>query len=231
MESSGYFERACQRSVSERKALEREIIEVSTAEQERIGNDIHDGIGQQLTALTMMAGGIERRLAGAGQAEEAAALAEMCRHLQSALDEARAVARGLSPVEIDPEGLADALSDLADRVMDSSGVDCRYIGSRQVSVQDGVLAVHLYRIAQEALHNAVKHGEPGRVDIDLQQDSQGLRLTVRDDGNGIDLERQRRGRLGLHIMRYRAGIIGARLTVCAAPAGGTLVLCQVPRGA
>jgi len=131
------------RDISERKRLEREILEVSTAEQERIGREIHDGIGQQLTGLALLASGIEHRLRAGGHSGEAASVSELQAHLQAALDEARSLARGLSPVEIDPQGLAHALSCLAEQVQAVSGVTCRYEGAWDVQVSDNVQALHL----------------------------------------------------------------------------------------
>jgi PAS domain S-box-containing protein len=218
------------RDISARKRLEREILEASTAEQERIGREIHDGIGQQLSGLAMLASGIEGRLTTAGHAGEAAFVAQLHTHLQAALDEVRALSHGLSPVEIDPQGLADALSHLAEEARAVSGIDCRYEGVRDVQVADNVQALHLYRLAQEAVHNAVKHAEPATVVVGLEQDADALVLTVRDDGKGISPALEQGTGLGLHIMQYRAGIMGGRCTFGPAAGGGTLVRCKVPLG-
>lgn len=228
-DSAGELFFAFLRDISERKALEREIIEISTAEQKRIGHDIHDGIGQQLTGLSLLASGIERSLTSAGQAAEAQAVAELRAHLRVTLKETRLLASGLSPVEIDPAGLVDALQQLVEWVAESTGIHCRYQGSRKVQVADSVTAVHLYRIIQEAVQNAIKHAQPFHVEVSLERTPQSLILTVQDDGKGIDLEQERRhGHLGLHIMRYRAGIIDARLDIRSGEAGGTVVRCEVP---
>jgi signal transduction histidine kinase len=216
------------RDITERKALEREIIEVSTLEQERIGRDIHDGIGQQLTALSMLAGSIERRLSAAERSAEADAVRDLRKHLQEALAQARALARGLSPVEIDPAGLAQALSELAERVRVTSGVGCSFEASEAVVVSDEMVSLHLYRIAQEAVQNALRHARPNDIEIRLEVGDYSLILSVRDDGMGIGSAEERQGRLGLRIMRYRAGIIGGRITVEPVEAGGTLARCVVP---
>lgn len=216
------------RDITERKALERQIIEVSTAEQERIGHDIHDGIGQQLTGASMLAAGIERRLVAGGHHSDAKAIAKLRTHLLDTLEEARSLARGLSPVEIDSEGLADALIDLAERITQTSGVKCCYQGMRTVQAHNDILLVHLYRIAQEAVHNAVRHGAPGVVEIRLEPEPGGIVLTVWDDGKGFDISQDSYNRLGLRLMRYRAGIIGGRLSIGPAEQGGTLVRCEVP---
>jgi signal transduction histidine kinase len=216
------------RNISNRKVLEREIIEVSTTEQQRIGHDIHDGIGQQLTGLAMLASSLVRRLAASGLVNEAAAARELQGYAQEALEDARALSRGLAPVEIGAEGLAEALSGLIDEVSATTGIACRYDGPRLVCLEHGSMAGHLFRIAQEAMQNAVKHAEPKHIDVGLKRKSGEWVLTVRDDGKGIDQPSDRRGHMGLHIMGYRAGIIGGSFHVGPAEGGGTLVRCEVP---
>jgi len=216
------------RDISERKALERRIIEASTLEQERIGRDIHDGIGQQLTAVSMLAASIERRLIAADRVAEAEAVKDLMGHLKDTLTQTRHLARGLSPVDIDPGGLADALSELAEGVLATCGLDCHFWADPSVTVTDEILALHLYRIAQEAVHNALRHAQPDHIRIRLETDGHELVLSVQDDGTGISPLADRQARLGLHIMRYRAGIIGGRLTIEANESGGTWVRCLVP---
>lgn len=209
--------------------LERRIIEVTTAEQERIGREIHDGIGQQLTAVSMLAAGLERRLTGAGRPEEAKMLRDLVGLLQDSLAQTRALARGLSPVKIAPEGLIDALSELAEDVQVASGVSCRLEAAASVQITDEILATHLYRIVQEAVHNALRHGHPENIEIRLHNNgAHALVLSVHDDGSGIQRVEKEQGGLGLHIMRYRAGILGAQLSIEGADGAGTLVRCVVP---
>jgi PAS domain S-box-containing protein len=216
------------RDITGRKALERQIIDVGTAEQERIGREIHDGVGQQLTGITMLAGSLEQQLRAAGHKDEAATVAELKSHLQNTLNEVRALARGLSPVEIDPEGLADALAELAERVTQTSGVQCVYLGTGKVHVDDSTTALHLYRLAQEAVQNAIRHSHGQHVDINLEHAGGLLVLTVRDDGKGIGVTPERSTGMGLHIMRYRAGILGGKCLIRSRAAGGTEVRCEVP---
>jgi signal transduction histidine kinase len=209
-------------------ALEREIIEISTAEQERIGREIHDGIGQQLTALTMLASSAERSLTAAQRPDEARIVAGLVSHLQDTLAQTRALARGLAPVEIDPQGLVAALSDLTEYVSRSSGVSCRFVADEVIEVGDDGLATHLYRIAQEALHNAVRHGAPRSIEVRLDQENREIILSVYDDGIGIQPTATPTSGVGIHFMRYRAGIIGGRLTIERAAQGGTLIRCACP---
>lgn len=216
------------RDISERRQLEREIIEISTAEQERIGHDIHDGIGQQLTALGMLASSLERRLAARAQHQDAADAHTLAVHLNDTLGAARALARGLSPVEIAPEGLGTVLADLVEHVGESAGIHWSCQVDPDAQVHDTLSAVHLYRIAQEALSNAVRHAQPSRIEVVLDSCETGLVLEIRDNGSGIEHIDERRGRLGLHIMHYRAALIGGALHVEKMPAGGTRVRCSVP---
>jgi PAS domain S-box-containing protein len=217
------------RDISERKALEQEIIEISTFEQERIGRDIHDGIGQQLTGLTMLASSLASKLEKARRPLEAEAATQLVEHLQRATEEAKSLSQGFSPVEIAPDGLVEALSILADRTATTSGIRCRLTASRPASAPNQFDAIHLYRIAQEATNNAVKHAKAGNIEIKLEDRDQDLVLSVHDDGVGIKPMKDRRGRLGLHIMHYRCDIIGGKLKIEPLPAGGTLVRCALPK--
>lgn len=214
------------RDISERKELQAQIINVSAAEQERIGREIHDGIGQQLTALGMLATSLERRLYHEKRAAEAGAANELVQHLQQTLRDARALASGLSPIHIGPDELPDALSLLVERTQASSGISCRFDWDGPLGALDETVAVHLYRIVQEALHNATKHAHADRIDVVLRSADSGIVLSVHDDGIGIGSQNAGHGGLGLHIMEYRARLIGASLTVAAAPDGGTVVKCE-----
>jgi two-component system CheB/CheR fusion protein len=151
----------------------------------------------------------------------------LVRHTEVALEQARAMARGLRPVEVAPDGLAYALADLAKQMTMLGGVECRYLGLTDVAVEDEV-AAHLFRIAQEAVQNALKHAQATLIELDLRREPEGLLLTVRDDGLGIDPDAEQGGSMGLTIMRYRANILGGRLTIGPDPHRGTLVRCVVP---
>jgi PAS domain S-box-containing protein len=226
-ESGGGHYFAFLHDMSNRMALERAIIEASTAEQERIGRDIHDGLGQQLTGLSLLAKAEELRLRQTGEGQAANAVAVLVRHTEVALEQARAMARGLRPVEVAPDGLAYALANLAKQMIMLGGVDRRYLGLTDLAVKEEV-AAHLFRIAQEAVQNALKHAQATRIELDLRREPQGLLLTVRDDGRGIDPDAEQGDSMGLKIMRYRANILGGRLTIGPEPQRGTLVRCMVP---
>ncbi len=215
------------RDLTQRKELEREVLEVASREQRRIGQDLHDTVGQELTALNILA----RDLADTLPNDPAAAanLAErLTRGLRRSQQQLRVVIRGLLPVPVDRDGLMAALADLADRTCQDSPVACTFHCPRPVSVADNLTATHLYLIAQEAVHNAVKHARPRQIRITLTHGN-GLILRVRDDGVGrLSSPEQGRG-LGLRIMYNRAAIIGARLTIEAAPSAGTVVTCELTR--
>ena len=214
--------------IQERKLLQRQILEVATAEQERIGHEIHDGIGQQLTALTLLASGLQRRLQQEGRTADAAALTQLRTHLEATLTHTRALARGLASVDVDRQGLADALRELAGGVRAASGLDCRYIGLAELELDSTEQAVHLLRIAHEGLHNALRHSGATRIELRLHIQRDELVLQVLDDGMGIEEPPPRSGRLGLHIMAYRAGEIGARLYLRRRRQGGTELRCVMP---
>ncbi|WP_201220634.1 CheR family methyltransferase [Halochromatium roseum] len=218
------------RDVSRRRELEKQVIEISTREQERIGREIHDSLGQQLTAVTLLAAALAGKLETAGRREgvEARGLAQQ---LERTLSESRALTQGLAPVGVSPEDLVDALSTLARQVQHSSGIKCRLHCEGAEAIEDAVIASHVYRIAQEAVNNASRHGKPKRIDLRLEVRDRKILLSVRDDGTWSGAHKRGTGGLGglgLHIMGYRAGILGGRLSVRPLDTGGTLMRCEIP---
>jgi signal transduction histidine kinase len=204
------------------------VVEIAAREQQRIGQELHDSIGQELTGLGLMADALVERLES-NSPGDAAMAAKVLAGLNRVHQQVRALSRGLVPVEVDPEGLRAALEDLAFRTEDQSGVACCLQCSRDVEVADSVTATHLFRIAQEALSNALRHGRPRNIRIALHADPTTLTLSVQDDGAGLaDLPGEG---VGTWLMRYRAGTLGGTLTVGPAPGGGTAVRCTVPRTA
>jgi signal transduction histidine kinase len=214
--------------VVERRDLERQIADLTDREQRRIGRELHDRLGQQITGIGMLARSLERRLAasGAPEAEAAAALAEVARGAQT---QVRALARGLLPVEVDAGGLMNALADLARQTETLYSQSCVFRCERPVEMEDNFTATHLYRMAQEAVHNAVKHAEASRVEIRLESREGRLILSVSDDGRGLPEDPPEPGGLGLRILRYRASLLDARLTVHSSPGRGTTVSCSLTR--
>jgi two-component system CheB/CheR fusion protein len=215
------------RDLTERKQLERDVVEAASLEQRRIGQDLHDTVAQELTALNILAGDLAETLP-TDPARAAQLVEQMTQGLQRSRQELRAVLRGLLPVAVDSEGLMAALADLAERTQQEGKVSCVFDCPMSVSVAENVTATQLYLIAQEAVHNAVKHANARTVRIRLKADG-GLGLSVQDDGIGMPSGSPESHGLGLRIMHNRAAIIGAKLTLEPARPTGTVVTCALPR--
>jgi PAS domain S-box-containing protein len=216
--------------ITDRKRLEREILEISEREQRRIGQDLHDGLGQHLAGIELMSQVLEQRLA-TGKSKESAALAveagKISRHVRDAIGQTRLLARGLSPVVLESEGLMAALRQLAEDGTQMFRVQCEFDCPAPVLVPDNAVATHLYRIAQEALSNAVKHGKSPRTVIRLGAAGERILLAIADQGIGIPEHLPAHRGMGLRIMQYRAGVIGGSLVVQRNPEGGTTIICSV----
>ncbi len=212
------------RDITDRKRLEREILEVSSREQQRIGQDLHDSLGQHLTGITFLTKVLERKLEHKNP-EEAKEAAEIGRLVMQALAQTRNLARGLFPVELERSGLVAAIADLAGNVERMTKVKCSFKSKENIVVQDNVLATHVFRIAQEAINNSVKHSKAKKIEITLSPVGDHLELCVSDDGAGFDPEAKMDG-LGLRIMHYRARRIGGTLDIKAPAEGGTRVTCS-----
>jgi PAS domain S-box-containing protein len=215
------------RDITEQKRAEREILEISEREQARIGQDLHDSLCQQLVSLAFDANSLQRKFA-AHELPEAVIAGRLARVLDQAITESRRLARGLFPIRLQAEGLASALEELAQSISHRFPVQCRFDCPQPVPVKDHAVATHLYRIAQEALNNSLKHAQAGTLSIQLRSDAGSLELRVQDDGIGLPETPARPGGMGLHIMHYRAATLGATLCIGPGPAGGTIVSCCVP---
>jgi PAS domain S-box-containing protein len=213
-----------------RRQLEREVLEVSNREQQRIGNDLHDGLGQELTGIALLLRGLENRAE-----REAPALSpsieEVALLVNDAIFTTRALARGLSPVTFDRGGLALALEELARRLSAMFHIDVRCDADDTLDRGlESVNALHLYRIAQEAVTNAAQHGHAGHVHIGLRCDGDRGLLCVEDNGSGFNPATHHSKGLGLRIMHYRAQMMAGSLRIESARARGTIVSCWFPRG-
>jgi PAS domain S-box-containing protein len=217
------------RNVTDRRRLERQLLEVSEHEQRRIGQDIHDGLCQQLVGVGFMVRLLEQRLQASGS-PQADAVREIATHLHQALNDARQVSHGLHPVRLDEEGLGLALRELAEQVTKTGAVACAFDYPEVVPVPDNNVATHLYRIAQEAVSNALKHGNPRQIIISLTQEEEMLELRIEDDGVGLGLAPGATPNgIGLQVMQYRARMIGGTLDLAPRIAGGTMVTCVCRR--
>jgi len=216
--------------IVERTRLEREIIRISEREQRRIGQDLHDGLCQELAAIAFMTGALATRM-GRNGLPEAERIRDVSLLLNESIARCRNIARGLHPVEMDVDGLMVALNDLARDT--SQSVTCTFRCDEPILMPESDMALNLYRIAQEAVNNALKYSRATRITISLDRHGARLRLSVSDNGRGLPASgtRQRRTSargMGLHIMRYRARTMGATLHVRERRPHGTQVLCFLP---
>lgn len=207
--------------------LERQILQTSEREQQRIGRDLHDSLGPQLAAIRFAATFLTNELRQRGQ-PEAAQAEQLCRLVGDAGSHARDLARGIFPVRMDGTGLATALKDLADTTSHLTGIPVVFYEMGDIRVGDPAAGTHLYRIAQEAVNNATKHGGPRKITIALNQMQDALRLTIADDGKGMALASAGPRGMGLDSMRYRARVLGGELKIDSSPGEGLIVSCEMP---
>jgi signal transduction histidine kinase len=219
---------ALEREMAERQRLEEEILQISEREQRRIGHDLHDSLCQHLTA-TALAGQVLTERLGARILPEAADAAKVVGLVEEGIDLARSLARGLYPVEMEAEGLMAALQDLGDNLTKGTKVHCVFECEPPVLVRDDAAATQLYRIAQEAVRNAIRHGKPSRLEISLSDRDGIVRLTVEDDGVGLPETLRPSDGLGIRIMAHRAAMIGGAFSIEPALTGGTIVTCSLPK--
>jgi signal transduction histidine kinase len=213
--------------VTERKRMERAILEISAREQRKIGRDLHDGLGQHLTGIAFMSKVLERKLAADGIAEATEA-AKIVQLVNEAIHKTRELARGLLPVVSDADGLMSALKRWTAEVEDLFHIACRFHCTEPVLVTDVGAATHLYHIAQEAVNNAIKHAKATELVVSLSQRNRLGTLAIADDGTGLPGMPAGHTGLGLHIMSYRASMIGGSLELRRGENGGTLVCCRFP---
>jgi PAS domain S-box-containing protein len=215
------------RDMTEQRRLEREILEAGSQEQIRIGQDLHDGLCQELTGVTFALQVLGGKLA-ARDAPETASIRKVAELVDQTISHARSLAHGLHPVTLDAAGLATALRELAAEVEGMSRAACLFVSEDEVLVHDNVVATHVYRIAQEAIGNAIKHGRAKTIVLELGATDGWLRLTVTDDGVGLSPAAGGGKGIGLRSMVYRARVVGGRVEVRPGQRGGTVVACAVP---
>jgi signal transduction histidine kinase len=216
-----------QRQVAERREMQQAILEISEREQQRIGHDLHDGLGQELTGIAFLSKALAEGLAAEDRREAQAAL-EIVGLVNHAIAQARELARGLCPTELDTDGLGTALRQLALRAEALFGVECEVEAGPAPGTRDKASEEHLYRIAQEAINNAVKHGHARRLQLSLKERDGSSVMTVSDDGAGFVPPPAGHKGMGLQLMNYRARMIGGRLELTRAGERGTLVRCSWP---
>jgi PAS domain S-box-containing protein len=219
------------RDISERRRLEQEVLEISERERRGIGHTLHDGLSQHLAGIELMSRALEQKLAKRSKAEAVQA-AKIAEHVRDAIGQTRMVARGLSPVSIESNGLMSALQELATTVSRMFGIECRFECPEPILIGDNTVATHLYRIVQEAINNGVKHGKTKKMEIRMLRDDSGLvQLSVTDWGKGFAKGAPNNGAgMGLQIMKYRANMVGASLDIQDLETKGVRVVCTLKAG-
>jgi signal transduction histidine kinase len=214
--------------ISARKKLERQIAEASDREQRRLGEDLHDGLCQHLVSTAFAARGLAAKLGerSVPEAEDAAEIAEL---LGTSISQARDVARGLCLVPLEAGGLASALEEFAAQVRSRHRIACQFVEKAAVPDLEETVATNLFRIAQEAVNNAIKHGHAKQITLTLSANPQQIQLAIEDDGAGLQPNRPPGRGMGLHIMNYRARMVGAAFNIEPRAGGGTTVTCSVRR--
>jgi signal transduction histidine kinase len=212
----------------EKDGLVEELVNARESEQRRIGQDLHDGVCQYLTALALRSQELTQRLLaeGSAEAERSAGITEM---LGKATAETRALAEGLCPVMIERIGLGGALSGLADNLAKLFGIECRFTCDEDVRVGDLPVATHLYRIAQETISNAAKHGHAKKVCVSLSGNDRDVVLRIENNGRERPAEPEEGRGMGSHIIRHRADLIGATLDVRHGEGGSVILSCSLRR--
>jgi signal transduction histidine kinase len=197
--------------MAERQRLDREIVQVADRERRRLGHDLHDKLGQHLIGTALAAQAIKEKLYKRS-APEAADVGNLARHLDEGVDLTRKLARGFYSPELDAEGLPEALRYLADSITERSQVKCVFHGENSIQIQDSTIANQLYRIAQEAVTNSVKHAAANNIEVRLAMDDNEVCLAIVDDGIGFPDRRESNG-IGLRLMHHGAELIGAKFNI------------------
>ncbi len=216
-----------ERDITERKELEKELLAVREKEQKLIGREMHDSMGQILTGIAVKSKGLELKLKSKSLRESADA-AQICELASEAIAQTRCLARMLYPVDIETGGLISALHGLASSTKDLMKISCRFRCKDAVPIRDPMTAQHLYRIAQEAVTNAAKHGKAKNIRIELTSTKTSTTLKVTNDGRAFPKTLAKNKGMGLKLMKYRAQMIGGMLGVGRGRKGGTVVTCRFP---
>lgn len=214
------------RDITGRRRLEQAVMSAAEQERARIGREMHDGLGQQLGGLLFLMKGLQSDLKATGSTHAATA-GQICDEIAVAMNQTRSLAHELYAVRDTPDGLVQALESLADRVSATRGAECRFVGDASLSVTSQIIASHLFRIAQEAVHNALKHGRATFIELDLNRKGDLLVLTVGDNGVGLPAQAPSHG-VGLRTMEQRARLVAGTLVVKPRHEAGVEVKCIVP---
>jgi PAS domain S-box-containing protein len=205
------------------KQLEKEVLDISERERQKIGYELHDDLGQHLIGIDVMTKVLGNKLESASP-EDARYASEINQLVKEAIEKTRSLARGLCPVHLTSLGLESSLEELASSTSNIFSIACTFHCPRHIPIQDNTLATHLYYIAKESIHNAIEHGRASKIWVELLNNSGNISLSILDNGIGIQ-DTSKAGGIGMRIMNYRARMIGASLRIESDPGGGTLVTC------
>lgn len=218
---------ALRQEMKMREQLEKDVTEAAERESQRIGHELHDSLGQHLTATSLALQVLSIKLARESlpRSKDADQAVEM---VEQGIDLTRNIAKGLFPLELEGEGLAAALRELSTVTGRTHHVVCEFQCDQSIRLSDSITATHLYRIAQEAVTNAIKHGHVSRIVVELFRNDGNLTLSIKDNGVGLPAALPEGRGIGLRIMSSRAGMIGGLLSVKNRAEGGTIVRCDLP---
>ncbi len=210
-------------NIAERRRLERELLNIVERERQRTGQELHDSIGQQLTGIALMIEVLSEKLSDKSLEAEVAYAEKIQERIVQAVEQTRGLAKGLHPIDLGRHGLAPAMRELAANTEQLFGVPCRLTCNETVSTKDVSVAMNLYRIAQEAITNAIRHGKTNNIKIRLISEDGWLTMTVENDGLDFAAEPSRGEGMGLKIMRHRAEVVNGSLDIRKGAEGGTIV--------
>ncbi|QSX34210.1 PAS domain S-box protein [Shewanella avicenniae] len=214
------------RDITERRNLEREILRLSSSERQRIGHDLHDGLGQELTGLSFLASALANQLVGQDPALETIA-SKMVQSIGRARKRMYNVLQGLNHIPDGPDGLSRAFYSLAESVRELFGKQCVFHQRGELHIDDTVLCAHLFNIVNESVNNALKYSGCQQIEISIDANAERLVAEVKDDGCGMHNSTSRVGAMGLKIMQFRASIMNAELHIDSND-HGTSIRCEVP---
>jgi PAS domain S-box-containing protein len=215
------------RDISTQLRLERELQQITLEERRRFGHELHDGLGQQLTAIELMTHTLARELKSPAPIQAKAAF-EITTYIRRAITQTRELAHGLLPIAAEAEGLMNALHELA-RMTVLAGKSCDFQCVQPVKISDSAVASHLYRIAQEAVTNTLKHAEAQHIRLRLEDRGSVVELTIEDDGRGLPRRKSSGGGMGLQVMQHRARLMGGHLAIESAAPKGVRIICSLPK--
>jgi len=217
------------RDISERKELEKKILEISNEERKRIGQDLHDGLGQMLTGIRMISGNLARKLKANG-VPGASEVEEITDMLSETDEFVRNITHDMVEVDLEKKGLDVALKKLCERNEKLFKIKCVYKNEGDILIEENSVAVNLYRIAQESIHNAVKHGKPTAITVRLSKSGRHISLTITDNGKGFSSNEKsdEKDGMGIKIMKYRASLMGGIVEIVRTDDETTVVRCIIP---